>query len=139
MVKDYLCIYAQKLSLPLHFVANRSISVENKPTLFTMTICDISKDAADNYIVDNVHTTDIVITRDIPLADRLVTKNIKVINDRGTLFTTENIKQRLSERNMNLQFEQLGLISHVKNSYTKKEFSAFANCFDREIHRLLHR
>lgn len=137
LVRNYLADYSQKLQLKINFVANKNIPCENPHELFSMIVTNAESQAADNYIVDNVQPCDIVITRDIPLADKLVEKKITVINDRGTLWTKENIKERKSERDFSLQLSMLGLGGDKSNSYSKKEFGAFANCFDKEIHRLI--
>ncbi len=136
-VRQYLVSYTEKLSLKLFFVANHEIPQDEKHSNFKMIICNKESQAADDYIVNNVSENDLVVTRDIPLADRLVNKNICVMNDRGTLYTKENIKQRLSERDFNLQLAQIGLCGTKKSYYGKKEFSEFANCFDKQIHALI--
>lgn len=137
MVKEYLVTYSEKLQLPIFFVANRPITFQNHNPLLKMIVCSKESQAADDYITENVSKYDIVITRDIPFAERLVNKNIKVVNDRGTVFSTENIKERLSERDFSYNLNIIGLGGYKKNTYSKKEFGDFANCFDREIHRLI--
>lgn len=136
MVRDYVLRYSKRLSIPVTFAANRIIPAE-KEFPFHMEVCGKESGAADDYIVNTVEKYDMVITRDIPLAARLVEKEITVLNDRGTVYTKENIRERLSERNFSLQLEQIGLGGSKADSYGKKEFSAFANTFDREIHKLI--
>ncbi len=58
-------------------------------------------DMADNYIVENVKPTDIVITADIPLVDAVVTQGAMALNPRGETYTKDNIKQHLATRNFN--------------------------------------
>jgi uncharacterized protein len=138
MVRDYLVRYTSRLSIPLFLVANRVIPLPRKSSCLSMIICNETPDAADKYIISHAKQQDLVVTRDIPFAARLVTLNITVINDRGTVYTNENIKERLSERDFSLQLTRIGLTeNHTAPSYSKKHFSAFANCFDKEIHRLL--
>lgn len=108
-----------------------------KSQLFQMIICDATPDAADNYIVENASENDIVITRDIPMASRLIEKNITTINDRGLLFTSENIKEKLSLRNFNKELYDNGIISEKTSTFSKKDVNNFANCFDREIQKKL--
>ena len=103
-----------------------------------MQICSKEKDAADDFILENVKSNDLVITRDIIFASKLLNKNITTINDRGTVFDPENIVKFLSERDFNMQLAEIGLVKHFNNGYDKKKFSLFANAFDREINRLLH-
>lgn len=137
LVRNYIITYADKLHIPVIFTANRSISTETKTELFTMVVCENTPGAADDYITAHAADSDIVITRDIPLAARLVEKHITVLNDRGTAYTSENIRERLSERDFNLQLAQIGVVTGGINSYSKKQFALFANCFDKEIHQLL--
>ena len=99
-----------------------------------MKICDAEKDAADNYIFDNCIDTDLVITRDIVFAARLVERGICVINDRGTEFTSEIIKERLSISDFDRQLAEIGLVKHFHEGYDKKKFANFANSFDKVIH-----
>ena len=108
-----------------------------KSELFQMIVCDATPDAADNYIVENATENDIVITRDIPMASRLIEKNITTINDRGLLFTSENIKEKLSLRNFNKELYDNGIISEKTSTFSKKDVNNFANCFDREIQKKL--
>jgi uncharacterized protein YaiI (UPF0178 family) len=102
-----------------------------------MIVCDATPDAADNYIVENASENDIVITRDIPMASRLIEKNITTINDRGLLFTTENIREKLSLRNFNKELYDNGILSEKTSTFSKKDVNNFANCFDREIQKKL--
>ena len=81
LVREYTADYAQKNHLSLTLVANKPVPAGSDRKNFEMIICSAEKDAADNYIVSSASEKDIVITRDILLAERLVAKNISVIND----------------------------------------------------------
>lgn len=134
--RDIIIRFSKRLSLECWFVANRVISIPKAPN-FHMIVTDAEKDAADNYIVNNIGQNDIAITRDIPFAARLVEKKIVIINDRGTLYTEENISERLSLRNFNLSLYENGIQSEKTSVYGKKELNAFSNCLDREIQKKL--
>lgn len=134
--RDIIIRFSKRLSLECWFVANRVISIP-KADNFHMIVTDTGKDAADDYIVMNIGQNDIAITRDIPFAARLVEKNIVIINDRGTLYTSENITERLSLRNFNLSLYETGIESEKTSVYGKKELNAFSNCLDREIQKKL--
>ena len=135
-VKDIIFRFCKRLSLKLIFVANHEIPMP-KSQLFQMIVCDATPDAADNYIVENASQNDIVITRDIPMAARLLEKNITTINDRGLLFTSENIREKLSLRNFNKELYDNGILSEKTSTFSKKDVNNFANCFDREIQKKL--
>ena len=137
LVRNHVTEYGRKKGIKVFFVANKNISCDF-PDLFTMIITDAQKDSADNYIFEHAQSgTDLVITRDIVFADRLVQKGLLAINDRGTEFTKEIIKERLSERDFNLQLVQLGLSKPYHEGYDKKKFEKFCNCLDRVIIRNL--
>ena len=99
-----------------------------------MKICDAEKDAADNYIFENCKSGDLVITRDIVFAGRLVEGGICTINDRGTEFSSEMINERLSISDFDRQLAEIGLVKHFHEGYDKKKFTNFANSFDKVIH-----
>ena len=132
-VRNHIVDYAAKKDIAVYFVANKQIECQSK-NAFNMIVTDNQKDSADNYIYEHTQAeTDLVITRDIVFADRLVTKGVAVINDRGTEFTKEIIKERLSERDFNLQLVQLGLSKPYHEGYDQKKFEKFANCLDRVV------
>ena len=81
---------------------------------------------------------DIVVTRDIPFAARLVEKGICVMNDRGFVFTKYNIQDKLMERAFNMNLSEIGFASRNKKTYYgDKEFAKFSACFDTEVEKRL--
>ncbi len=135
-VKEIIERAAIRENIELIFTANRKIPFqENK--LFTMIITEATDQSADLYIVENTQPGDLVITRDIPLADELVTKKIAVLNDRGILYTSENIKERLSVRNFMYELREYGGGVERHTSFGPKEKQAFANAFDRQLRKML--
>ncbi len=134
-VRDLVCRASDRLGLPLYFVANRKIPGPDSP-LFRMIIADAEADAADDYIVENATGSDLVVTRDIPLAKRLVDRGISVINDRGVAYTIKNIDERLSMRNFMLELYNNGISPERTGVFGRKELQEFANALDREITRL---
>lgn len=139
LVRDYLINYTKKLKIAIKFVANHIIPQTMEHPLYEMILCAQGEGAADDYIVRHSTQSDLVITRDIPLAARLVEKKTAVLNDRGAVYTNENIQKRLADRNFNLQLAQIGLTGSKKISFSQKELSAFAISFDKEIHLLLQK
>ena len=142
-VRNHTVKYCSARNINVFFVANKQIECSDDIAgKFKMIITDSTKDAADNYIFEHVTggsltspSPDLVITRDIVFADRLVEKGVHVINDRGTEFTREIIKESLSERDFNLQLAGLGLSKAYNEGYDTKKFEKFCNCFDRVVVR----
>ncbi|MBI9099552.1 MAG: YaiI/YqxD family protein [Spirochaetaceae bacterium] len=135
-VKEIVERAAKREKLQLIFTANRKIPLEEHE-LFTMVVTEAKDQSADLYIVDNVEAGDLVITRDIPLADELVSKKIDVLNDRGVLYTAENIKERLSVRNFMYELREYGGGVERHSAFGPKEKQAFANAFDRQLRKML--
>lgn len=135
-VRDLVCRAAKRVSADVNFVANRKIPFDPAPH-HRMFVCDATPDAADDYICENATGGDLVITRDIPLAKRLVSKCVRVINDRGTVYTETNINERLSMRNLMLDLYNNGIMPERSGQFGKKEIQEFANALDRELTRLL--
>jgi uncharacterized protein YaiI (UPF0178 family) len=135
-VRELVCRAGTRLKKQVLFVANHPIPIP-KSHLFSMILADEGPDAADDYIVDHAETGDLVITRDIPLAKRLVDLEIRVLNDRGTVYTEHNINERLSMRNLMLDLYNNGLMPERTGQFGKKELQEFANALDRELVRLI--
>lgn len=135
-VKEIVERAAKREKIPLIFTANRNIPFEENE-LFSMVITEAKDQSADIYIVENVNVGDLVITRDIPLADELVEKEIAVLNDRGILYTMENIKERLSVRNFMYELREYGGGVERHTAFGPKEKQAFANAFDRQLRKML--
>ena len=133
-VRELIIRFAFRLQRKTIFVANREIPIP-KQELFQMIVTATTEGAADDYIAEHCHENDFAITRDIPLAARLIEKKLTVINDRGFVFTVENIREKLSIRNFNFDLAQQGIQGDKSSSYGKKELSLFANCFDRELQK----
>lgn len=130
-VRDLIIRFALRLQITTYFVANRVIPIPKRPSLFKMIVTETAEGAADDYIVLHIQHNDLAITRDIPLASRLLDKGITVINDRGTAFSPESIREKLSIRNFNYELAQLGIKSDNINRFDKRDLNNFANCLDK--------
>ncbi len=135
-VRDIVCRAGKRLSIPVIFAANHPVSF-SKEFKVKMVVLPSEADAADNYIVENAQPGDLVVTRDIPLAKRLVDKNLDVINDRGNLYTKENIQERLSIRNFMLDLYKSGLSPESTSKFSAKDIKLFADTFDRTLTKLI--
>jgi uncharacterized protein YaiI (UPF0178 family) len=104
-----------------------------------MELCPPGENSADNRIVELAMPGDLAVTRDIPLANRLVEAGVCVIDDRGRLYTRENIRERLSLRNFMVGLAENGLGMERSNSYGKKELKAMADSLDQVLMRLIRK
>ena len=114
------------------FVANTAIpNVENEWS--SMQIVPSGEGEADKFIYKNSKKGDIAITRDIPLASDLVRGGLLVLDDRGNVFTVDNIGERLSMRNAMTELRSYGVKSKSTGSMSNRDVQQFANAFDREL------
>ena len=134
-VREQIFRTGQRLQIPVYLVANHPIPCPTSE-LVRMILTEPTPDAADDYIVAHVSDIDMVITRDIPFAKRLVDKHISVINDRGIVYTEKNIDERLSLRNFMLELYNNGLAPERTAQYGRKELQKFSNALDRELTRM---
>ncbi len=107
-------------------VANKNVTVE-RSAYIKCIIVTAGPDVADDRIVELVGPGDLVVTADIPLADRVVAKGAYAIDPRGDLYTRENIKDRLSMRDLMNELRNGGIITGGPPAFSKKDRSAFAN------------
>lgn len=132
LCRDIICRAAAKRRIHSVFVARSRPPLPKSP-LFSFVAAGDDPDAADDLIVDQARSDDMAFTRDIPLAARLVARGVLVLNDRGTIYTVENIGPRLSERDFMADMRAAGLAGMGGRSYSKRELLEFANAFDREL------
>lgn len=120
LVFDFVDSYCKKNKTPLITVAN---STKDAAVHVSKTL-----DAADDYIYDKSEPKDLVITRDMHFAKRLISKGVTVINDRGLEFTAANIDSIIKEADFNKELSRLGLVRKI-NRYNKKQLADFEKTF----------
>lgn len=91
---------------------------------------------ADDYILSCAKVGDILITRDIPLASKAISAGLVAINDRGTVWTADTVRERLSVRDHLTTLRNMGAMPPPSNAGTfgPRELNAFANALDRAIY-----
>ena len=132
VIKEILFRAAIRTKTPLTLVANSYLTYPSSPLIRSVKV-EKGFDSADNYIVEQVTAQDVVITADIPLAADVVAKQALAINPRGEIYTANNIKQRLTMRDMNEQLRATGERLGGPAVLSVKERTAFANALDRSL------
>jgi uncharacterized protein YaiI (UPF0178 family) len=135
-IRDILIKAAVRLNLPLIFVANKPLRLEEMENL-SLIVVPGGPDVADDRIVDLAQPGDLVITADIPLADRVVNKQAFAMNPRGMLYTEHNIKDRLAMRDLLSGLRDTGMITGGPAQFDKKDRRNFANQLDSFLVRQL--
>jgi len=126
LLKPILFKQIKRLHVETVVVANKKIDI-GKSDLITYMIVDAGADEADHKIVEMCQEGDLVITADIPLADRVITKNSHAIDHRGELYSVDNIKQYLAMRNLMEKIRESGEITKGPKPFGVKDAEQFAN------------
>lgn len=129
VIKDILIKTSLRMNVPLIFVANKPLRLE-KHAHISIIVVPEGPDVADETIASLAQPGDLVVTADIPLADRVVSKGAFAINPRGKLYTPENIKDRLSMRNLLRELRDNGVVTGGPAVFSPKDRQAFANQLD---------
>ncbi len=124
----------ERLEIKTFVLANKKINIGNS-SFITYMIVEQGADEADNKIVELLKENDLVITADIPLANRVIDKNAHAIDHRGELYTKDNIKQYLAMRNLMEELRDSGEITKGPAPFCQKDAQAFANQLNKFLQR----
>lgn len=90
---------ATRLRVPMVLVCNGGLRMPQNP-LITLKIVAEGPDEADKWIADQCGPGDVVVTADLPLADRCIKAGAQVLQHDGEVLTLANIGPRLATRDL---------------------------------------
>jgi len=125
LLKPILFRAIERLKITTKVVSNKKISI-GSALYIEYIIVESGADEADNRIVELLQPNDLVITADIPLADRTISQDAHAIDHRGERYTPENIKQYLAIRNLMQDIRDSGEITKGPAPFGKKDVHNFA-------------
>jgi len=134
-VKDEIYKVAGRHKLLSYVVSNSWMRLPQSP-LIEQVVVDDGFDAADDWIVDHVGKGDVVVTSDIPLADRCLKNGAVVLGPSGKAFTEQSIGMSLAMRDLNTHLRDIGEISGKNAAFTKKDRSNFLNVLENTLYKL---
>jgi len=128
LLKPIVLKAINRLNINTLVISNKKISIgDTHDSLVTYMVVEEGLDEADNKIVDLLQEGDLVITADIPLANRTIEKNAHAIDHRGELYTQDNIKEYLAFRNLMQELRDSGEVTKGPAPFSKKDSQKFAN------------
>lgn len=131
-VKEEVLRVAGRYQLSVHVVANAPLRLPTNP-LVQMVVVKGDFNAADDWIAENVDEDDIVITSDLPLVDRCLAKNARVLTSTGRVITQAGIGNALAMRELLADLRQMGNITGGPAPFAKKDRSTFLSKLDEVI------
>jgi len=126
LLKPIIFRAIEKQKLDTIVIANKKINI-GESNYIKYIIVDLGADEADHKIVEMLNPNDLVITADIPLADRTIDKDAHAIDHRGSMYTKDNIKQFLAMRNLMQEIRDSGEITKGPAPFSQKDAQQFAN------------
>jgi uncharacterized protein YaiI (UPF0178 family) len=134
-VKDEVYRVAHRHGLKVLVVANSPIAVPREPWIERVVV-GAAMDEADDWIASRAGRGDIVITADIPLADRGVKAGAVVIAPNGQPFDEDSIGHMVATRNLLHELRSAGQITGGPKPFEARDRSRFLSALDRAIVRL---
>ena len=126
LLKPIVLRAIEKQKIDTIVIANKKINIGVSKHI-EYIIVNQGADEADDKIVEMLNINDLVITADIPLANRVIEKNAHAIDHRGAMYTQDNIKQYLAIRNLMQDIRDSGEITKGPASFNQKDSQQFAN------------
>ena len=133
-VKDEVYKVAGRYGLLTYVVSNSFIRIPTSP-LIERRIVEAGPDAADDWIAEEALPGDIVITNDIPLADRALKAGAAAIAPNGRPFTVDSIGAALAQRSIMEHIRSTGEITGGPKSFASNDRSQFLQTLDTVIQR----
>lgn len=128
-VKEEAMRVAERLGLMITYVSNGGIRPSRDP-MVRVVVVPQGADAADDWIVEQVNANDIVLTADIPLAGRALTKQAHVLGFTGQAFTQASIGMALALRALNQHLRETGESRGFNAAFRPTDRSAFLSALD---------
>ena len=132
-VKQEVYRVARRYGVRVTLVANTWMRVPEEDGV-ELVVVEGDFDAADDWIVEHVGEDDIVVTGDIPLADRCLKLDAKVLGLRGREFTEDSIGEAMASRELSSELRDLGIQTGGPRPFDKRARSQFLQKLDAMLH-----
>jgi uncharacterized protein YaiI (UPF0178 family) len=137
-VKEEVYRVARRHGVGATVVSNARLWIPEEDR-FTLVVVGDRFDAADDWIVEQAARDDIVISADIPLASRCLRKGAIVLDQRGGVFTEDNIGDALANRELLSHLRNLGTITGGPPPFSARDRSRFLHRLDEAIRAVRRR
>ena len=129
---------AERYKLKVFVVSNSYLNVPRDPRHELVVVSD-SFDAADNWIAERAGPGDIVVTADIPLADRALKAGASVIGNTGVPFTATSIGMAMANRELLSNLRAMGEVTGGPKPMTQRARSRFLSALDEAVQKINRR
>ena len=133
-VKDEVYRVAGRYTLHVFVVSNSWINTPREKWI-EQVVVDAGPDIADDWIAERAGPGDIVITADIPLADRCLKAGAQALKANGQPFTPDSIGSALAGRMVGEHLRSMGVATSGPPPFGPKDRSAFLQALDQAVVR----
>lgn len=133
-VKEEVYRVARRYGLKVRIVANAFIALPADP-LIERVFVDAGPDKADDWIADHAGAGDVVVTADIPLAQRALAAGAAAISPTGRAFTADSIGAALASRAIAEHIRSTGGLTGGPAPFRPADRSRFLQALDEAIQR----
>ena len=134
-VKAEIYRVAERYGLKVYVVSNSYLGVPRDPRVELVVVSD-GFDAADDWIAERAGPGDIVVTADIPLADRTLKAGAAVIGNTGVPFTASSIGMAIASRELMSTLRAMGEATGGPKPMTQRDRSRFLSALDEAVQKL---
>jgi uncharacterized protein YaiI (UPF0178 family) len=137
-VKDEVFRVARRHSLHVFLVANTVVR-GSAGDQFESIVVRGGLNEADDWIAEHVGPGDIVITADIPLADRALQKGASVLGTTGRPFDSKNIGKAIASRDLFQDLRMAGTLTGGPKPFRKEDRSRFLSALEEMVRGIQRR
>ena len=135
-VKEETYKVARRYGCKVFVVANAGIRV---PPDIEFVMVDAGPDIADDWIAERAEADDIVITNDIPLAERVLASKAVALAMKGQPFTADSIGSAIAQRALMEQLRSTGEFTGGPKPFDRNDRSRFLQALDEAVNKSLRR
>ena len=103
--------------------------------LIERVVVDAGPDVADDWIAERVTPGDVVVTNDIPLADRVLKAGAAALSATGRPFTVDSIGAALAQRGLMEHLRSTGDFQGGPKAFDRNDRSRFLQALDQIVTR----
>jgi uncharacterized protein YaiI (UPF0178 family) len=137
-VKEETYRVAQRYGLKVHVVANAFIQIPPHPRIARVLV-EAGPDVADDWIAEHAQAGDVVVTNDIPLAERVIRTGAAALAPTGRAFTVDSIGAAMAQRAIMEQIRSTGAITGGPRPFDRTDRSRFLQALDQTVNREMRR
>jgi len=131
-VKDEIYKVAFRTGVEVVVVANAFMRVPRDPQIRFVPVSE-GPDVADDYIAERAGPKSVVVTSDIPLAERCLATGARVLSPKGKPFTPDSIGMAIATRAIMEEIRSTGEATGGPAPFQKADRSRFLAALDQAI------